>query len=181
MAVPVRYHQRILPFKESVMKFRYWNSLPLVFLLIVALPTQAQHAHEGHADPGTHAATTPIPATRYATDAPLREGMARIHAALDELAHYEMGHMPQSLAVERVEEIKSAVDFLFANCKLDATADVALHGMLAPLLGAIQTFKAKPEDASAVAAMRSAVADYPRVFDDPAWPLQTEEAADHEH
>ncbi len=155
------------------MKACHCSFLLLSILSGAALPATAQVSHAGHQ---THTTTAPaaIPAHRYATDAPLREGMARIHAALDELAHYEMGHMPQSIAIQRVAAIKQATSYLFANCKLDPEADAALHRMLVPLLNGVQAFEKNPADRSTVAAMRRAVADYPRVFDDPKWPVKTE-------
>ena len=165
------------------MKINRLATLPLAILLASAFPALAQqeHEHEGHEAHAAPTAPVGIPEVRYATDAPLREGMARINAALDELAHYEMGHMPQSVAIERVDEIKNAIDYLFANCKLDAQADAALHGMLAPLLNAVQAFRKDPKDLASVAQMRQAVADYPRTFDDPAWPLKAKDEGTHEH
>lgn len=159
------------------MKAIRWATLPLAVLLTMALPVQAQHEaeHEGHESHAAPATPAGVPAVRYATDAPLREGMSRIHAALDELAHYEMGHMPESIAIERVESIKDAIDYLFANCKLDAQADAALHEMLVPLLNDVQAFKKDPGDRSTIALMRQAVAAYPQTFDDPAWPLANDD------
>ena len=122
---------------------------------------QPVHEHLGET------ATTTIPAQPFATDAALREGMARIHLSLDELKHYEMGHMPLAMAIERADTIQNAIDFLFANCKLDAQADAALHGMIVPLLAALQTFREDPNDMSSIAAMREAIADYVRLFADP--------------
>ncbi len=133
-----------------------------------AVQAAPERAHDDHA---AHAANAPIavPATRWATDAPLREGMGRVHTALDELRHYEMGHMPVGMALERVASIEDATTYMFAHCKLAADADAALHGMLVPLLAAAQRLKKNPQDMAAVVAMRSAVADYPRYFDDPQW------------
>lgn len=148
-------------------------AMPLLAALLgLALPALAQHTHDAHA--GHAPAAAALPAQRHATDAPLREGMARIHGALDELRHYEMGHMPKAIAIERVDAIQSATDYLFANCKLEPQADAALHGMLAPLLAGVQAFRKDPDDTSTIAAMRQAVADYPRVFDDPRWPVETD-------
>lgn len=163
------------------MKARNLALLLLSTTLCAALPAIAQHNHDEHE---SHAATTSpiaIPAQRYATDAPLREGMSRIHGALDELAHYEMGHMPQSMAVERVDTIKAATDSIFANCKLAPEADAALHGMLVPLLNGIQAFQKDPADTSTIDAMRNAVADYPRVFDVPDWRIESDADSDHAH
>jgi hypothetical protein len=136
----------------------------LVLAPLAAAQDAPPHEH-GHA-------TTPVPAAApeggWATDAPLREGMARVRGALDELRHYEMGHMPRGLAVEKVGEVKDAVSYMFAHCRLKADADAALHDMLVPLLAAVQRFESDPSDAGSIAAMRAAVADYPRLFDDPA-------------
>jgi hypothetical protein len=122
--------------------------------------------HAGHS---TSAATIPVPAERWTADAPLREGMGRIQAALKELRHYEMGHMNQATALEFVTTIQDAGAYIFTHCKLKPDADAALHSMLAPLLSAAQTLKSDPHEMAAVAAMREAVSDYPRYFDDPDW------------
>ncbi|HET9033332.1 MAG TPA: DnrO protein [Dokdonella sp.] len=159
--------------------------LPVVAALALSIAPQAfaQHEHGEHDAHADHAApeSVAIPAQRYATDAPLREGMSRIHAALEELRHYEMGHMPQSIAVEKVASIKDAIDYVFANCKLDAKADAALHSMLVPLLNGVQAFNKDPADTSTVASMRDAIADYPRVFADPSWELKAGSDEEHSH
>lgn len=163
------------------MKARHFTLLLSSTLFCTALPVSAQHTHDEHESHAATAAPVAIPAQRFATDAPLREGMSRINGALDALAHYEMGHMPQSIAVERVDAIKQATDYLFANCKLDPKADAALHSMLVPLLNGIQAFEKDPADTSTVATMRQAVADYPRVFDDPSLPPSADPDTDSEH
>ena len=162
------------------MKTRYAFPLLISTFVFASLPAIAQHEHDEHASHASPAAVA-IPAQRHATDAPLRDGMARIRVALDELSHYEMGHMPQSVAVERVDAIKAATDSIFANCKLPADADAALHSMLIPLLNGIQAFQKDPADTSTVASMRQAVADYPRVFDDPNWQPAADADSDHAH
>jgi hypothetical protein len=133
-----------------------------------------------HDDDAAHVAHMPVtaPATRWATDHALRTGMARVRTALDELRHFEMGHMPTSMALERVTAIEDATKYMFAHCKLAPAADAALHGMLVPLLTAARRLKEDAQDVSAVAAMRSAVADYPRYFDDPQWPRVGESVHD---
>ena len=120
-----------------------------------------------HPEHPAHATTTLVPAQRYVTDAPLRTGMARVTAALVELHSYEAGQMSADAALERVATIEAAARYMFANCKLPAAPDAALHGMLVPLLAGAAALKQDPQDLAAVAAMRHAVADYPRYFDDP--------------
>ncbi|TPG11157.1 DnrO protein [Rhodanobacter glycinis] len=126
------------------------------------------HVHESHA---AHAATTAVstPAQRWTPDASLRDGMRRVHAAVDELRHYEMGHMSAPMAVDRATSVEEAVTFMFAHCKLAAEPDAALHGILVPLLSAAQTLKADPKKVGAVADMRAAIAHYPQYFNDPGW------------
>lgn len=133
----------------------------------LAVQASPQHAHESHA--AHAAAAAPVPAQRWTPDAPLSEGMRRAHAAVDELRHYEMGHMSAPMAVDRATEVEQAVTYMFANCKLAAEPDAALHGILVPLLSAAQALKADPKKVSAVADMRAAIAHYPQYFNDPGW------------
>jgi hypothetical protein len=128
--------------------------------LVMAAQAAPQDTHAGHAP-------VAAPAQRWATDAPLREGMSRVSAALDALKDYEMGQMSEAVALDQIATIEEATTSMFVNCNLAPDADAALHGMLGPLLAAAYRLKANPQDTDAVAAMRVAVADYPRYFDDP--------------
>lgn len=134
-----------------------------------AAPPAHDHEHAAHAAP----VSTTAPAQRWATDAPLREGMGRVREALDDLRHYEMGHMTADMARERAVTVEDAVKFMFAHCKLAPEPDGALHRILVPLLAAAQRLDKEPTDLSAVAAMRDAVASYSDQFDDPQWPRGT--------
>lgn len=136
-------------------------------------PAMIAHAgpgrlHESHA---AHAATTAVsaPAQRWVPDASLREGMRRVYVAVDELRHYEMGHMSAPMAVDRAATVEDAVTFMFAHCQLAPEPDAALHGILVPLMSAAQTLKAYPKKVGAVADMRAAIARYPQYFNDPGW------------
>lgn len=147
----------------------YTPAVVLVGLLfaLAGAPVAAQHAHE-HDSPES-AEPVAIPAQRWATDAPLREGMSRVHEALKVLHHYPMGHVSKDMAMDRVQQIKEAGAYMFANCKLPPKPDHALHAILVPLLAAAQKLETDPTDMSQVQAMHDAVADYPRYFDDPGW------------
>jgi hypothetical protein len=131
---------------------------------VQAAPPQSHAEHASH-----HVAAVSVPAQRWEPDASLREGMRRVHVAVDQLRHYEMGHMGAPMAVDRAAEVEDAVGFMFANCKLAAEPDAALHGILAPLLGAAQALQANPGNVKTVAAMREAIAHYPHYFNDPGW------------
>jgi hypothetical protein len=137
-------------------------------LTLVGIASAApQHDHATHA--GYDDKQVPAPVTRWTADAPLRDGMGRIHTALEELRHYEMGHMSEAMAQDRAGLIEEAGADIFAHCKLQPHQDAVLHEMLVPLLAAAQKLKDHPQDMAEVAAMRVAVADYPHYFDDPAW------------
>lgn len=140
-------------------------------------PDHAQHASEAapapqHAhDHAQHAAgATPTPAQRWATDAPLRKGMADIRGAVQALGHYEMGHMGPEQALQQVATIEQSIGYLIANCKLDPQADAALHGIIGQFGQGIAALKANPQDLAAIATLRSALQEYPRLFADPDWP-----------
>lgn len=150
----------------SPIKFAVALSGALAVLAATPGAARAQHDHAAHA----HVTQpVPLPAQRWAADAALREGMGRIHAALEELRHYEMGHMDATLALDRVGLIEQAAADVFARCRLAPEQDAVLHGMLVPLLGAARKLEGDPQDMAQVQAMRKAVADYPRYFDDAGW------------
>ena len=121
----------------------------------------AEHQHEAHA---ATAASTPEPGKRWATDAPLREGMGRIRTSVDGLGHSAKGHLSAGQAKDLAAGIEKDVNFLIANCKLEPEADAALHLIIAKLLQGAQAIKADPSDAKGMELLHAAVADYDRSF-----------------
>lgn len=133
------------------------------------LPATAFAQHAGHDDHAAHAeATLPADGQRYATDAPLRKGMGEIRTAVAALDHHEHGHMNEEQALATVAIIERAIGDIIVNCKLEPEADHALHGVLAKLGKGVAGLKADPNDMTALAPMREAVADYSALFDDTA-------------
>lgn len=150
-------------------------ALALPGVLLAAPPHEHDHASHAVAADASAAA----PAQRFATDASLRKGMGEVHAALSDLRHFDMGHMPATMAGERAGDIVRSVQTIFAECRLAPDADAALHAILVPLLGAAKRLEQDGTDLAAVAAMRDAVASYPRRFDDPQWTDASEPAHGH--
>ncbi|MBI2396211.1 MAG: DnrO protein [Xanthomonadales bacterium] len=136
---------------------------------VAAPAASAMHEHEHAATPADGAAAAPSSGERFAVDAPLQQGMGKIRAAVATLEHHEMGHLSDEQVVEQAAEIEAQVQFLIANCKLDAQADAALHGIIGKLLEGAKALKDKPADAAPVAPLRAALAEYPRLFDDSTW------------
>lgn len=140
--------------------------LSIAAVLLVPGAAFAQHDHAAHAHV---TAPVPPPVKPWAADATLSANMQQIHAALEQLRHYELGHMDAKLARDHASVIEESAANIFAKCKLAPEQDAVLHGMLVPLLTATQKFKADPEDAASLQAMREAVAAYPRYFRAPGW------------
>ena len=141
----------------------------LLCAAITAPPALAQHSHQHPAPAVAQAA----PAQRWATDAPLRTGMAKIRTAVDALQHYERGHMGPEQAVALATQVQQQIAYLVANCKLEPQADAALHVIIAELGAGAQALKDNPADLAAIPPMRQALQHYPRQFNDPTW-LQAE-------
>lgn len=131
------------------------------------------HTADAHADHAAAVALPTPPATTWASDAPLREGMRRMHHAVDALGHAEHGHLDVTQTTAAVQQVQDAANFMFANCKLAPEPDAALHGVLATLISGASALKANPADTAPVASMREAVALYPRLFEDASWQADT--------
>lgn len=143
--------------------------LPLAAALALTVsPVAAVARDHGHA--AGHAATTvATPARRWATDAALRDGMRAIGAVVEALGHYEHGHAGPREAVLLAGQVQAHIGGIVANCRLAPEADAALHGVLAGLAQAARALKDDPTDLAAIQSMRHALADYARLFDDPAF------------
>ncbi len=96
--------------------------------------------------------------------------MRGIRVAVQALEHYEHGHMGIAQARSTAALIDTAVDGIFANCRLEPDADVALHGLLAQFLAGAEAVRTSQQvPVQEIAGMRSALARYPQLFDDPQW------------
>lgn len=145
-------------------------SLALAVACAAALPAMAQDhashaAHAAHAQAAAPAA--PAAGERYATDAPLRQGMADIRVAVGMLGHHEHGHLDDAQVRKLAADIERAIGGIIAACKLDPQADAALHGIIGGLGEGIAALKEQPSDPAPVARLRAALDDYARRFDDP--------------
>jgi len=154
---------------------------PLLLLLAqhalaAAGPIGQNHAEQAAVqEPAPHAAHGAMPDVapdhvRWQPDEPLRQGMRRMHAVVEVLGHGEHGHVDRSQFPRLTREVEAAAADMFARCSLEPEPDAALHGILARLLGSARALRENPSDPAPIAQMRAAVADYPRLFDDPSFP-----------
>lgn len=126
-----------------------------------------QHDHAAAPAPPAEAASKPATAKRFATDATLRKEMQGIRAAVEALAHHEMGHMGEAQAVELAAGIEGHVRTIIANCRLPPDADAALHAIIVPLMQNAGALRKNPKDLSAIPPMREALARHDSQFQDP--------------
>lgn len=157
----------------------------LAIALAASLGTLAPQAiaqHHAHHPAAALATQAAAPAVRYATDAPLRNGMADIRAAVGMLEHAGHGHLDATQVRNLAANIERAIGTIIAECKLAPEADAALHGIIGGLGQGIAALKEHPADMAPVAGMRAALDDYARMFDDPGVaPAASPAAMHHAH
>lgn len=141
-------------------------ALPLA-LGLACLPTAAQPQHDHVHVERVASAVHPV-GQRWTADDDLHAGMGRFRTAVDELRHHEMGHMGEARAAALADGIGRDVAWIVAHCKLAPAADAALHPLIAKLAANAAMLKADPSNLSAIPPMREALAEYARLFDDPA-------------
>lgn len=128
----------------------------------------AEHAHE-HAQ----ATAKPLPpGKRWPTDAPLREGMTKIRAAIEpQLKAVHAGQLPAERYKAIAGQAESQVAYIVGHCKLQPEADAALHGILAQLNEGIEAMSGKPglPPSDGAARLVAALNDYGQTFDHPGW------------
>ncbi len=110
--------------------------------------------------------------TPFATDAPLRAGMARVRTAVAAIvADYRQRGLSREQATTLASEIEQSVSYLFVNCRLEPAADAALHGLLAQLLQGAAALRRDPAADDGMPPVLAALERYPRLFLDTQWPV----------
>lgn len=159
---------------------RYGLILATTLALSVAPAYAADHAHEHDA----HGTATPTlnNGQKWNTDAPLRQGMANIKAAVQ--PHLQAIHENrvktanyQTLA----KRTNTQIAFMVENCKLAPDADAQLHLIIGELGAAAEAMAGKDKAQSrqkGALQLVHALETYGEFFDHPGW---TESATKHEH
>lgn len=129
----------------------------------------ADAGHDAHAAAPTHAAALPPEGQRWATDAPLRAGMASIRQTVGALEHGVHGHLDAAQQKEVAAQVDAAVADMIANCKLVPEADASLHGLLATFIAGAAAAREGRFGQSELEAMQGALVLYPQRFDDETW------------
>ena len=124
--------------------------------------------HDGPGAQDTHARDRPAVghASRWPADAPLVRGMSRIRAVADALGHASHGHLDAAQVQALAAELRSAVETMFVQCRLEPEPDAALHPLLARVLGASRALSEGRFDAAAQAELRAVLARYAELFEE---------------
>lgn len=135
-----------------------------------------KHLHEGH---GGHAAHEDHAAHRglqglelnegrkWATDEPLRAGMANIRSLLAQAG--PPSSMDDAHAAALAEGVRAQVNYLVVNCKLEPRADAVLHVLIAEALAGAGELAVPQTRAQGVETIERALRAYPDYFDHPGW------------
>ncbi|AHY41606.1 hypothetical protein [Stutzerimonas decontaminans] len=136
-------------------------------MVISTAQAATTHDHSHHVAP---AAAEVKPGQRWATDAALREGMTRIHEAVQRNIP---GDPRQPLGDESAaalqRDIEAATSYLIANCQLPEAADAALHGLLIELLKGAEALSEAEQREQGLQRILAALDHYPQMFAEPVW------------
>lgn len=138
-----------------------------------AAPATDMHAEHMHSGSGAMIANMQLDHGRkWATDAPLRAGMAAIRTAFegDHLAIHA-GTETDAQYDALADRIEQAVQGIVANCHLTPAADANLHYAIADLTRGVSVMRGKDAARSrenGAALVHGALLAYAKYFDDPA-------------
>lgn len=141
--------------------------LPLLLMSASALAVDRMPVHDHHLPPaGLHLNQ----GQRWATNAPLRQGMGGIRDAVVGAIHADTSRpLTPAEAGKLADTIRTRVDYLVAYCVLPPDADAVLHVLLGQLLEGAEALRKNPADETALHRLVTALKDYPVYFDHDGW------------
>jgi hypothetical protein len=110
---------------------------------------------------------------KWATDAPLRQGMESIRAAMVEaLPAIHANKLGKAKYKALAQQVNKSVGSMVANCKLGPQADAQLHLIIADLLSGAEAMQAKATQTqrrTGAIMVLDALEKYDAYFDHPGW------------
>ena len=139
-------------------------------VLALGRPALSQTAAHDHGAAAPHELTL-NQGRKWATDAPLRAGMARIRGLVEpRIGAAHAGKLTPVQYRELATQIETEVGGIVANCKLEPKADAMLHLVIADIGAGTDTMAGKNAAAAPAAGLMQvarAVNRYGNHFDDP--------------
>lgn len=128
------------------------------------------HKHEPGASPSTLQLNN---GKKWATDAPLRQGMENMRTAMaTALPAIHANKQSNAQYKALAQKINSEVGGIVANCKLGPQADAQLHLIIADLLSGAETMQGKTKKTkrqTGALKVLDALENYDVYFDHPGW------------
>ena len=140
------------------------SGVALSFATDTALAASADHQHEA----STHLPLPP-PGQKWATDQPLREGMAHIRKAVEQALPTTQAPIGAAQASELAQTIETEIASMISHCALPEQADATLHGLFGELLLGSEALQANGDREQVMLQVVTTLNRYPHLFDDPAW------------
>jgi hypothetical protein len=131
-----------------------------------AMAAEPTHSH-AHGE--SEATLTLDHGQKWQTDAPLRQGMGNMRAAMSKALPAIHGNKLDRAGYDALAgKLEGEMAYVVTNCKLDPQADAQLHIVLAQIGGGIEQMKAAQGENGAVAVV-TALNAYGEHFDHPGW------------
>ncbi len=153
-----------------------WKRVALIALALslgVSNLTAAEisaHQHEPGANPSTLVLNN---GKKWATDAPLRQGMENIRAAINAaLPAIHTNKLSSAKYNALAQKTSNEVAYIVANCKLDPQADAQLHLIVADMLSGVEVMQSKTKGVkrqTGAVKVIGALEKYDAYFDHPGW------------
>ena len=119
-----------------------------------------QHALEMRLDKGR----------KWLTDAPLRQGMSEIRAAVSSsLARIHKGQFTPAEYAALGDRIQAQIDYVTANCRLPEEADIQLHVPLTSIIEGVAVMKEETGQEQGALKVIQALNAYGEYFEHPGW------------
>lgn len=138
------------------------------------------HSHDAHHGHGADVASVALPLApgkKWATDAPLRDGMTKIRAAVERTLKAAHGGADDDGQYQALgATVDQQLAHIVQNCKLTPEADAALHEIIGELVAGGQAAASGSSDARMIGVVRlvAALDAYGVGFDHPGWkPVDT--------
>lgn len=143
-------------------------------LLAVSGAAAAEHKHDhDHGHGGAKAKLTLDHGKKWATDAPLRQGMTQIRDQVNAaVPAIHSGKMSNAQYDALAKKVNDEVAGIVAACKLPAEADAQLHIVIADLMEGAETMAGKEKKAKRMDGAVKIIATLDRYaahFDHPGW------------
>ena len=144
------------------------TALAATFTGFAVVPARAQsHGHDATA----LAKLSLDQGRKWATDAPLRDGMSRIRMLVEpQLAAAHAGKLSPAQYAALASQVETEVGGIFENCKLEPKADAVLHIVIGEIGAGTEAMAGKTAQlrpAQGLVQVAKAVNDYAGHFDHP--------------